>query len=98
MPELAALEPLHFNNYVTRTRARVKGSKDTQRTEFLPLLERAKSTLAESGSSSMKANLNGVVVELSTNSAHQAEFWSHNWWKADDGSVPRAKIYSAIGL
>jgi hypothetical protein len=56
------------------------------------------SALERSGSRSIKANLNGVVVELSTNSEHQAEFWSLNWWKADDSSKPKAKIYSAIGV
>lgn len=87
-----------FNNYITQSRARVKGKKNTSQAEFLPLLERAKSALAVSGLSPMKANLNGVVVELSTNSRHQAEFWSHNWWKAQDPASPRARIYSATGV
>jgi len=92
------LELPPFNNYITQSRARVKGRKDTPKSEFLPLLERAKATLAKSGFSALKANLNGVVVELSTNSKHQAEFWSQNWWKADDSSAAKARIYSAIGV
>jgi hypothetical protein len=91
------LERLRLNNYTTQSRARVKGNKDTPKSEFLPLLERARSAL-KSGSSSHKADLNGVVVELTTNSRHQAEFWSQNWWKADDSSVPQARIFSAIGV
>ncbi|MDG6898677.1 MAG: hypothetical protein JRN24_02955 [Nitrososphaerota archaeon] len=87
-----------FNNYTTRSRARVKGRKDTPASEFLPFLERAKSALQASGFSSSKADLNGVVVELSTNSRHQAEFWSHNWWKAKEAAAPKASIYSAIGV
>ena len=87
-----------FNNYATQSRARVKGQKNTPKAEFLPLLERAKATLDASGSTSAKANLNGVVVELSTNSSHQADFWSHNWWRAEDSAPSRARIYSAIGV
>jgi len=76
----------------------VKGSKATPVSEFSPLLERAESVLERSGHRSLKANLNGVVVELATNSDHQADFWSANWWKAEDAAVPRARIYSATGV
>ena len=76
----------------------MKGKKDTPRSEFLPLLERAKSVLEKPGFSTLKANLNGVVVELTTNSSHQAEFWSQNWWKAEEPSAPKAEIYSAVGV
>ncbi len=92
------METPPFNNYVTQSRARVKGNKNTPASEFRPLLERAKTALGRSGFSSLKANLNGVVVELSTNSSHQAEFWSHNWWPAGSGAVPQARIYSASGV
>lgn len=87
-----------FNNYTTESRARVKGDKSTPKSEFLPLLERAKSTLAKTGSASHKADLNGVTVELSTNSKHQAEFWSQNWWKASESADPKARICSVIGM
>ena len=87
-----------FNNYVTQSRARVKGKKDASRAEFLPLLERVKAALARTGSRTLKSNLNGVVVELSTNSGHQAEFWSQNWWEAPEHSTAAARIYSAIGV
>ncbi len=87
-----------FRNYITQSRARVKGKKVTPRSEFLPLLEKSKSTLSASGFTSLKADLNGVVLELSTNSGHQAEFWSHNWWKAKEPATPKASIYSAIGV
>jgi len=87
-----------LNNYITQSRTRVKGNKKTPAAEFLPLLSKAREALAASGSKSLKANLNGVVVELNTNSGHQAEFWSNNWWKADDSALPDAKIYSAMGV
>ncbi len=87
-----------FNNYTTQSRARVKGKKDTPASEFRPLLERARSALERTGFRSLKANLNGVTVELSTNSAHQADFWSRNWWTAEASEAPKARIFSATGV
>ncbi|MBI3840732.1 MAG: hypothetical protein HY297_02050 [Thaumarchaeota archaeon] len=87
-----------LNNYLTQSRARVKGNKATTASEFLPLLARSKAALRSSGSRSLKANLNGIIVELITNSEHQADFWSNNWWKADDSVLPHAQIYSATGV
>lgn len=85
-----------LNNYVTKSRARVKGDKNASPELFQGLLEKATPRL--SGAKPLKANLNGVIVELTTNSQHQAEFWSQNWWKAEPSAPPQAKIYSAIGV
>ncbi len=87
-----------LDNYIAQSRARVKGNKNTTTAEFLPLLARAKATLRASRSKSLKANLNGVVVELTTNSEHQAAFWGKNWWPANEGALPQAQIYSANGV
>ena len=87
-----------LHNYITQSRARVKGNKNTPVPEFNRLLGRAKEALEASGARSLKANLNGVVIELNTNSEHQADFWSRNWWPADEGAGPQARIYSATGV
>lgn len=87
-----------LNNYVTQSRARVKGDKDTPVDEFSALLGKARAALKAAPVSSLKANLNGVVVELVTNSAHQASFWKNNWWPAEDSVLPHARIYSANGV
>jgi hypothetical protein len=87
-----------FHNYVTQSRARVKGNKKTTGTEFERLLELARKRFSATGSHSMNADINGVVIELTTNSPHQAEFWSQNWWEADAHSDPQATIYSATGV
>ncbi len=83
-----------FKNYDTQSRARVKGDKNTPASDFRRLLGKAEGSLA--GARSLKANLNGVVIELVTNSAHQAEFWQNNW-SAADGKV-QARIYSAVNV
>ena len=79
------------------TRSRVKGNKDTPASEFQRMLSVAERVFRP-GTASLKANINGVVIELTTNSAHQANFWSQNWWAADPKSVPNARMYSALGV
>lgn len=87
-----------FRNYVTGSRARVKGNKNTPVPDYQKLLSLAKARLSATGSDSLKADINGVVVQLTTNSSHQAEFWSQNWWRADDAIQAQASIYSAVGV
>jgi hypothetical protein len=87
-----------FNNYITQSKSRVKGNKNSTKAEFLPLLAKAKETLKSSHAKSLKANLNGIVVELTTNSEHQAGFWAKNWWPADAGATSDAQIFSADGV
>jgi hypothetical protein len=89
---------VHLDNYATQSRARVKGNKNTSTKELATLLDGAKSTLAGTGSKSLKADLNGVVVELVTNSEHQARFWEANWWPADPASKPHAQIFAVKGV
>lgn len=87
-----------LHNYVTHSRARVGGNKDTPPADYRRLLAVAQRKLLESNSSSLKADINGVVIDLTTNSPHHAEFWSSNWWKADDNAPVQASIYSAVGI
>ncbi len=87
-----------LNNYTTRSRSRVKGDKKTSAAEFRRLLALAQPALSAPGARSLKADLNGVVVQLDTNSAHQAEFWASNWVRADASASPKARIYSATGV
>jgi hypothetical protein len=87
-----------LHNYVTQSRARVKGDKKTPVAEYKRLLSLAKRRLEATEARSLKADINGVVIELTTNSPHQAEFWSQNWWDADGGAAAKATIYSAIGV
>jgi hypothetical protein len=88
------LATLELNNYATKSRARVKGNKDTPVEEFTRLLSKARETLKSTGNTSTLANLSGVVVELITNSDHQRAFWQNNWWPGADGVLPHARIYS----
>jgi len=44
------------------------------------------------------ADLNGIAVELITNSDHQADFWANNWWPAPGSAKADARIFSATGV
>ncbi|HKT21115.1 MAG TPA: hypothetical protein VJR06_00630 [Nitrososphaerales archaeon] len=87
-----------LHNYVTQSRARVKGNKATPLSEYQRLLSVARRTLSATDAKSLKADINGVVIELTTNSPHQAEFWSKNWWPADAAAPVQATVYSANGV
>ena len=89
---------LQFSNYLTQSRSRVKGNKNTPVPEFQSLLSVAGKTLDSTKRLSARANINGVVVELITNSSHQWEFWSNNWWPADGNVLPHARIYAVNGV
>lgn len=86
------------NNYITSSRARVAANKNTGLEEFETLLRRAKDRLDASGSKSLIANLNGILVELITNSEHQVEFWSRNWWLTKEPVLPHVTLYSVTGV
>ena len=92
------MAPALLDNYMTQSKARVKAEKNKPAAEFLPLLAKAKEALRKTGQRSLRANLNGVVVELITNSEHQASFWDTNWWHADGQVLPHARIFSAVGV
>lgn len=85
---------MQLNNYSTHSRSRVKANKNVGIDEFNALLAKAKSRMESRGTTSQKANLDGIVVELVTTSGHQADFWRNNWWPAGDDVLPHARIYS----
>ncbi|MDA4128311.1 MAG: hypothetical protein OK422_02435 [Thaumarchaeota archaeon] len=85
---------MQVSNYVTKSKARVRADKNTSRDEFQRVLNLARASLAVTGFKSSKANLNGIVVELITNSDHQYEFWKNNWWTVETDLLPHARMYS----
>ncbi len=87
-----------LNNYLTLSKARVKGNKNVSPAEFSSILDRAQTALGATGSRSLMADLNGIAVELVTNSDHQADFWANNWWPAPSSTSSEARIYSATGV
>lgn len=87
-----------LKNYITASKARVKAYKDASEEKLQSLLHEVRSHLFASKVYRSKANLNGIIVELVTNSFHQYDFWSDNWWTVEDGILPHARIYSVDGV
>jgi hypothetical protein len=85
-------------NYITASKARIKADKNVKDDEFGRLMQLVRSHLEKTGARIARANLNGIVVEIETNSDHQYEFWLNNWWSADTGAKTDAKVYSCVGV
>ena len=85
-------------NYVTQEKARVQSEKDVSVDKMRSLLELAFKRLRVDKVFRSKALLNGIVVELVTNCAHQYDFWTQNWWMAPNEVLPHGRVYSAIGV
>jgi ATP-dependent phosphoenolpyruvate carboxykinase len=88
----------HADNHHTLASGRVESTKDltpkqmeAQMAEVLPYL-RFGETFRR------KANIDGIVVQLVTNSRHQYEFWSENWHTAPESVKPHGHLYSVSGV
>lgn len=89
-----------LNNYLTASQGRVDSTKGLGMKEVEALLEKVRPALAYDRTYVWDANINGVVIRLITNSFHQYDFWTENWWPApNDSSIkPHGFIYSANGV
>lgn len=89
-----------LDNYRTDRTGRVPADKTISVERLDELLAIAKAQLSHDRTYTWDANLDGIVVRLTTNSRHQADFWRENWWPApNDGTLkPHARIVSVTGV
>jgi len=89
-----------LNNYVTASQGRVGSTKDLKSADLDALLGEVLPVLKHDETYVWDANINGIVIRLTTNSRHQYEFWVENWYPAaNDGTVqPHGFIYSVSGV
>ncbi|MHB8604680.1 MAG: hypothetical protein ACYDCK_05440 [Thermoplasmatota archaeon] len=89
-----------MDNRITATQGRVGSTKDVPPAKFDELVRHATSRLTKDTTYAWDANINGVIVRLVTNSPHQSEFWTANWWPGpnDDSVFPHGVIYSIMGV
>jgi hypothetical protein len=85
-----------LNNYITASQGRVASTKDLTPAKLDEILAKVKPHLTKDSTYEWDANINGIIVKLVTNSLHQYEFWSQNWWPGpnNDSVLPHGKIYS----
>jgi ATP-dependent phosphoenolpyruvate carboxykinase len=89
-----------LNNYVTASQGRVESTKNLTPAQLDALLGDVLGLLDHANTYEWDANINGVVVRLTTNSLHQYQFWMANWWPApnDDSVLPHGRIFSVMGV
>ena len=85
-------------NYITKEKSRVQSDKKISVYKLESLIEIAHKKYQNTRVFRSKALLNGIVVELITNSAHQYDFWLRNWWPAPEEVLPHGIIYSVYGV
>lgn len=88
----------HPHNFKTASQGRVEATKDMERGAMRRLLDDVLPHLQPSQTFRRTANIDGVLVELVTNSRHQYEFWTENWRPAPEKVKPHGQIYSVDGV
>jgi len=83
-----------WNNYMTKQKTRVKNTVYVNTKQLEKILEAIREKLKPKETCRARANLNGVAVQFITNIKHQFEFWSENWWLANQDIKPSVFLYS----
>ncbi|HLF16362.1 MAG TPA: hypothetical protein VI796_02885, partial [Candidatus Thermoplasmatota archaeon] len=89
---------LNLDNYPTLASGRVDSTKDLTPAAMQALLAEALRHLDPKRTFRRTANIDGVLVELVTDSRHQYEFWCDNWHPASDHVRPHGTLYSVTGV
>ncbi len=74
---------LMLDNKATRVKSRVPAETDISITERNRLVDAAESHLRFNEYYEWNANINGVIIQLRTNSKHIYGFWMENWYPAE---------------
>ena len=88
----------HPDNFKTSSQGRVNATKDMKAPDMEAKLAEVLPHLKFSETFRRIANIDGILVELVTNSRHQYEFWTENWHPASGHVRPHATIYSISGV
>jgi len=101
-PVLTAEQRLNralYTNAVTDPKRRTDiNDKAVPRERMETLVRTAQAHLKDDALYRWNADINGVAVQLVTNSLHQYDFWVDNWFPADYDRRPDAVIYSVMGV
>jgi hypothetical protein len=89
-----------LKNTTTKIKSRVPSEKDITVDEREKLVQLSEKHMAYDEYHEWNANINGVIVQLRTNSPHLIDFWIDNWYPAELESdlVPHGVIYAVKGV
>jgi len=98
LKESSKRKKVRLDNYFTNKIERVPGEQDTPMEKMDELVEEAEKCLPFSHYYEWNANINGVIIQLRTNSAHLYEFWMESWYPAqvEADIEPHGVIYAVI--
>ncbi len=89
-----------LKNTVTKVKSRTPSDKDITRDEREKLVKLCEEHLHYDEYHEWNANINGVIIQLRTNSPHLVDFWIDNWYPAELESelVPHGVVYGVKKL
>lgn len=87
-----------LDNFHTASQGRVASTKDLSVQAMQAKLDEVLPHLHYSTTFRRIANIDGILVELVTNSRHQYDFWCENWHPASGHVRPHGQIYSVSGV
>jgi len=87
-----------LDNFHTASQGRVDSTKDMAAEAMQAKLDEVLPHLRFNETFRRIANIDGILVELVTNSRHQYEFWCENWHPASGHVRPHGQIYSVTGV
>lgn len=85
---------VELDNYQTLASGRVDSTKNLYPAEMQKLLGETLAHLKPGETFRRKANIDGIIIELVTDSRHQYDFWTDNWHAAADDIKPHGHLYS----
>jgi aspartate/methionine/tyrosine aminotransferase len=100
LKESSKRKMVRLDNYFTGITERVKGERETPLEKMDTLVEEAEKCLPVTGYYEWNANINGVIIQLRTNSAHLYEFWMESWYPAqvEADIEPHGIIYAVMDV
>lgn len=90
-----------LSNYITEVKETVASQKEIDIKERNELVKLAKKILNKNFEIyRWNANINGIVIQLQTNSYHLYDFWIENWYSAPRSQtvLPHGYIYAVVGV
>ncbi len=90
-----------LSNYISEVKESVASRKEINIKERNELVELAKKRLNKGFEIyRWNANINGIVIQLQTNSFHLYDFWVENWYSAPRSHtvLPHGYIYAVTGI
>ncbi|MBI2910218.1 MAG: hypothetical protein HYX92_21460 [Chloroflexi bacterium] len=90
---------LGLTNVMTSVNGRVDSDTNVPKSQMDELIQLARDFIPYDAMHAWSANINGIVVQLVTNSDHLIDFWIENWFPISPDVVrPHGVIYAVNGI